>query len=213
MLFAKSFHNLEFSKTSVLKSFYGGLISNHRKLKQLLLVMLLANLHNSNIHIFTRVISFHFQWKNPSQNRLVCHDPRDSPYTPTIDTVGWWVQLVRCCISNSQITFVEAIPLFALLVSVRLCYRADVKLTGFRSSLEAFCMSNYTDELWYNETVCLEMTIYTPTLRGLSTLSKELMGATRVMQSSSNELSAPVSVRVKCKQMSTFNTYTLNSLA
>ena len=33
------------------------------------------------------------------------------------------------------------------------------------------------------------------------------------MQSSSNELNTPVSVKVKCKQMELFNTYTLNSLA
>ena len=44
------------------------------------------------------------------------------------------------------------------------------------------------------------MTIYTLSPRGLSTVGKELKAATRVMQSSSNELSSPVSDSVKCKQ-------------
>ena len=43
-------------------------------------------------------------------------------------------------------------------------------------------------------------------------LAKELMVATRVMQSTSNELSTSVSASVKCKQMEV-NTYMLNSLA
>ena len=37
-------------------------------------------------------------------------------------------------------------------------------------------------------------------LPGLSTLAKELKATTRVLQSSSNELSTPVSDSVKCKQ-------------
>ena len=49
-------------------------------------------------------------------------------------------------------------------------------------------------------------------LRGLSILAKELTTATRVTQSSSNELSTPVSVSVKCKQMEKSNAYTLTSL-
>ena len=47
---------------------------------------------------------------------------------------------------------------------------------------------------------------------GLSTLVKVLTVNTRVMQSSSNELSASISNSVKCKQKEV-NTYTLNSLA
>ena len=38
--------------------------------------------------------------------------------------------------------------------------KSSVKLGGFRSQLEASCMSSHTEELWYNETVCLWMTIY-----------------------------------------------------
>ena len=43
---------------------------------------------------------------------------------------------------------------------VRSCYQADVELVGFRFQREAFHMSSPTDELLYNETVCLWMTIY-----------------------------------------------------
>ena len=34
------------------------------------------------------------------------------------------------------------------------------KLGGFRSLLQAFYGSSHTEELWYNETVCVGMTIY-----------------------------------------------------
>ena len=37
-----------------------------------------------------------------------------------------------------------------------------IKLDGFRSQLQASYVSSHTEELWYNETVCLWMTIYTP---------------------------------------------------
>ena len=47
---------------------------------------------------------------------------------------------------------------------------------------------------------------------GLSTQTKELTVVTHVMQISSNKLSTPVFISVKCKQMEKFNTYTLNSL-
>ena len=48
------------------------------------------------------------------------------------------------------------------------CYRrvewrdttSNVKLGGFRSQLQASYVSNHTEELWYNETVCLWMTTY-----------------------------------------------------
>ena len=36
----------------------------------------------------------------------------------------------------------------------------DVKSNGFRSQLEASRWSSHTEELWYNETVCLWMKIY-----------------------------------------------------
>ena len=74
--------------------------------------------------------------------------------------------------------------------------------------LEASCVSGHTEELGYNKTVCLWMTIYTLPSRGLSTLAKELTAATHVMQNSSNELSNLVSDCAKCKQTKA-NTYTL----
>ena len=45
---------------------------------------------------------------------------------------------------------------------------------------------------------------------GLSTLEKELTAATRIMLSSPNELSTPISDCVKCKQTKVI-TYALNS--
>ena len=68
----------------------------------------------------------------------------------------------------------------------------NLKLGGFWSQLEASCVSCYTEESWYNETVSVNDNIYDPS-RGLSTLVKELTAATRVMQSSSNELSTLIS--------------------
>ena len=38
--------------------------------------------------------------------------------------------------------------------------KSNIKLGRFRSQLQASNMSCYTEELWYNETVCLWMTIY-----------------------------------------------------
>ena len=37
---------------------------------------------------------------------------------------------------------------------------SSVKLGRFQSQLEVSCMSSHTEKLWYNETVCLWMTIY-----------------------------------------------------
>ena len=37
----------------------------------------------------------------------------------------------------------------------------DVKLGGFQSELQASYVSSHTEELWYNETVCQWITIYT----------------------------------------------------
>ena len=34
------------------------------------------------------------------------------------------------------------------------------KFCGFQSQLEASYVSSNTEELWYNETVCLRMTMY-----------------------------------------------------
>ena len=38
--------------------------------------------------------------------------------------------------------------------------KSNVKLGRFPSQLQAFYVSNHIEELWYNETVCLWMTIY-----------------------------------------------------
>ena len=56
--------------------------------------------------------------------------------------------------------------------------------------------------------VCVWMTIYTLSYQKLSTLVKELMAVTCVMQSSSNNLNSLVSDNAKCKQMKV-NTYVL----
>ena len=38
--------------------------------------------------------------------------------------------------------------------------KSKVKLGGFQSQLQVSYVSNHTEELWYNETVCLWMTTY-----------------------------------------------------
>ena len=38
--------------------------------------------------------------------------------------------------------------------------KSNIKLGGFQSQLQASNMSSHTEKLWYNETVCLWMTIY-----------------------------------------------------
>ena len=38
--------------------------------------------------------------------------------------------------------------------------KSNIKLGGFRSQLQASYVSSLPEELWYNETVCLWMTIY-----------------------------------------------------
>ena len=38
--------------------------------------------------------------------------------------------------------------------------KSNVKLGGFQSQLQASYVSSYTEELWYNETVCLCIYIY-----------------------------------------------------
>ena len=42
-----------------------------------------------------------------------------------------------------------------------ICYWSIVKLGKFRSQLDASSVFSHTEVLWYNETVCLWMTIYT----------------------------------------------------
>ena len=46
------------------------------------------------------------------------------------------------------------------LLTVRFETMSNVKLNGFRSRLQASYVSSQTEELWYNETVCLWMTMY-----------------------------------------------------
>ena len=46
---------------------------------------------------------------------------------------------------------------------------------------KASYVSSYTEELWYNETVCLWMAIIYAPLYGLSTLAKEFSAVTRIM--------------------------------
>ena len=46
------------------------------------------------------------------------------------------------------------------LLAERYDTKSNVKLGVFRSQLQASYGSSYTKELWYNETVCLWMTIY-----------------------------------------------------
>ena len=38
--------------------------------------------------------------------------------------------------------------------------KSNIKLGGFRSHVQASYLSSYTEELLYNKTVCLWMTIY-----------------------------------------------------
>ena len=87
------------------------------------------------------------------------------------------------------------------LMAERYDTKSNVKLGRFQSHLEMSYVSRHTDELGYNETVSLRMTIYTPHPGGgMSNLVKELTAATRVMQSSFNELSTLVSGKAKYKQ-------------
>ena len=46
------------------------------------------------------------------------------------------------------------------LLAERYDTKSNVKLGGFRSQFQVFYVSSHTEELWYNETVCLWMTIY-----------------------------------------------------
>ena len=46
------------------------------------------------------------------------------------------------------------------LLAERYDTKFDVKLGGFRSQLQASDVSSQTKALWYNETICLWMTIY-----------------------------------------------------
>ena len=48
----------------------------------------------------------------------------------------------------------------ARLLAERSDTKSNVKLGGFRPQLQAFYVCGHTEELWYNETVNLWMTIY-----------------------------------------------------
>ena len=46
------------------------------------------------------------------------------------------------------------------LLAERYDTKYNVKLGGFQSQLQASYVFSHTEELWYNETVCLWITIY-----------------------------------------------------
>ena len=46
------------------------------------------------------------------------------------------------------------------LLDERYDIKSNVQLGGFRSQIQAPNVSSHTEELWYNKTVCLWMTIY-----------------------------------------------------
>ena len=46
------------------------------------------------------------------------------------------------------------------LLAERYDTKSNMKLGRFQSQLQTSYMSSHTEELWYNETVCLWMTIY-----------------------------------------------------
>ena len=46
------------------------------------------------------------------------------------------------------------------LLAERYDTRSKLKLGGFRSQLQASYVSSHTEKLWYNETVCLWISIY-----------------------------------------------------
>ena len=81
--------------------------------------------------------------------------------------------------------------------------RSNVKLGGFQSQLEAPYVSSHTKKkvVIQRNSLSVDDNIYAPTPGRLSTLTKELTATTRIMQSSSYELSTLVSGKAKCKQM------------
>ena len=65
-------------------------------------------------------------------------------------------------------------------------------MTEYWVFLQASNGSSHTEELRYNETVCLWMTTFYAPPRGMSTLAKEFTATNRIMVSSTNELSTLV---------------------
>ena len=53
--------------------------------------------------------------------------------------------------------------------------KSNVKLGGFQSQLKASCVSSHTNETWFNETLCLWMTIYTYIHTYISKLPRYLL--------------------------------------
>ena len=72
----------------------------------------------------------------------------------------------------------------------------NVKLGGFQSQLQASYVSRHTEELLQLNRLSVDDNIYAPP-RGLRTLAKEFTAATRIMQSSLNDLSTLVSGKAK----------------
>ena len=67
-----------------------------------------------------------------------------------------YYHLSSCCYIIPYNSLANMVRLWA----ERFDTKSNVKLVGFRSQLQASYVSSHTEELWYNETVCLWMTIY-----------------------------------------------------
>ena len=52
------------------------------------------------------------------------------------------------------------VVLYVVEMAEQLNTMSSIKLGRFQSQIEMSCMSSHTEELWYNETVSLWMTIY-----------------------------------------------------
>ena len=60
------------------------------------------------------------------------------------------------------------------LLAQRYDAKSNVKLGGFWSQLQASYVSSHTEELWYDETVCLWMTVYIHTVTWSTTERREI---------------------------------------
>ena len=75
----------------------------------------------------------------------------------------WNLTVIKVCVRNESYyvmpynSWADVVRLLAEQYDTR----SNVKLGGFQSQLQVSYMSNHTEELWYNETVCLWMTYKT----------------------------------------------------
>ena len=65
----------------------------------------------------------------------------------------------RCCCCCYLISYNSLADVVRLLAEWS-DTKSDVKLGGFRSQLQASCVSSNTEELWYKEAICLWIRIY-----------------------------------------------------